>query len=263
MKLVDAHIHLSDSEYTHKVDEILEDAKRSNVVALVSNSMNLQTSLLTLQLAEEHPNLVYAALGIHPWNVRRLSPNEVQETVDLILQHETHSGRVVAVGEIGLDYQYASEKLRDSQLKVFHEMLSAAEKKSLPVIIHSRGTTSQIVSLLLSYSVKKVLLHWFSRPLTLLPQIVDRGYYISEGPPSVYSNHTREIIKRIPLTNLLTETDGPVSFRGPFNGKMTMPSFISLVVNAIAEVKKEKETDVADQILRNFTNLFGITLSKA
>jgi len=258
MKLVDAHIHLSDPEYNQKVSEILEDAKRSNIVAVVSNSMNLQTSLLTLQLAEQHPNLVYAALGIHPWNVKHLSPNEVQETVDLILRHEPRSGRVVAVGEIGLDYQYGGSKLQDSQHKVFHEMLSAAEKKSLPVIIHSRGTTSQIVSLLPSYSVKKVLLHWFSHPMELLTQIVDKGYYISEGLPSVYSNHTREIIKRIPLTNLLTETDGPVDFGGPFDGKLTTPSFLPLVVKAIAEIKGTKETEVADQILQNFTDLFGI-----
>jgi len=261
MKLVDAHIHLSDPEYNQKVDEILEDSKRSNVVALVSNSMNLQTSLLTLQLTEEHPNIVYAALGIHPWNVRHLSPNEVQETVDLILQHETSIGRVVAVGEIGLDYQYATQKLGDSQLKVFHEMLSAAERKSLPVIIHSRGTTSQIVSLLPSYKVKKVLLHWFSHPMTLLPQIVDRDYYISEGPPSVYSNHTQEIIKRIPLTNLLTETDGPVSFGGPFKGKMTTPAFLPFVVKAIAQVKDVGENEVADQILQNFKDFFGITFA--
>jgi len=262
MKFVDAHIHLSDPEYNQKVDEILEDAKRSNVVALVSNSMNLQTSLLSLQLAKEQPNFVYAALGIHPWNVKYLPPNEVQKTIDLILQHETHGGKVVAVGEIGLDHQYANKELLDSQLKVFQEMLSAAEKKSLPVIIHSRGTTPQIVSLLPSYSVKKVLLHWFSHPMTLLPHIVDNGYYISEGPPSVFSNHTQEIIKQIPLTNLLTETDGPVSFGGPFKGKMTTPAFLPLVVKAIAQIKDIKETEVVDQILQNFTNLFGISFAR-
>ena len=263
MKVVDAHIHLSDPEYNQKMGEILEDAKRSNVVALVSNSMNLQSSLGTLQLAKEHPNLVYAALGIHPWNIGNLSPNEVQETVDLILQHETRSERVVAVGEIGLDHQYAGKKLWESQLKVFHEMLSAAEKTSLPVIIHSRGTTPEIVNLLPSYSLKKILLHWFSRPITLLPQIVDKGYYISEGPPSVYSNHTQDIIKRIPLTNLLTETDGPVDFRGPFQGRMTTPAFLPLVIEAIAKIKEVKEIDVADQILQNFTKLFGIAFSEA
>jgi len=258
MKLVDAHIHLSDPKYHQKIDEIIEDSKQSNVVALVSNSMDFQSSLLSLQLAEEHPRLIYAALGIHPWNVRRLSPNEVEETVNLILQHEMQRGKVVAVGEIGLDFQYTNEKLRDLQLKVFHEMLSAAEKQSLPIIIHSRGTTSRVVNLLPSYGVKKILLHWFSQPMKLLSQIVDRGYYISEGPPSVYTRHIQEIVRRVPLTNLLTETDGPVSFHGPFEGKMTMPSFLLRVIKAVAQIKKMKETEVADQILQNFTNFFGI-----
>lgn len=203
MKFVDAHIRLS--EYNQKVSEILENAKRSKVVALVSNSMNHETSLLSLRLAEEHPNLVYAALGVHPWNIKNLSPNEMKETVDLIFKQRK---KVDAVGEIGLDFRYGrSEELRNLQLKVFHEMLSAAEKLSLPVIIHSRGATPQVVSLLPSYDLKKVLLHLFSRPIGLLPQIVDRKDYITEGPPSVYSKVIREVIRRIPLTNLLTETD--------------------------------------------------------
>jgi TatD DNase family protein len=185
----------------------------------------------------------------------------VKETIDLILQHETHGGKVVAVGEVGLDFQYSNEKLRDLQLKVFHEMFSAAEKQSLPVIIHSRGTTSRIVKLLPSYGVKKILLHWFSQPMKLLSQIVDRGYYISEGLPCVYSSHIQEVVRRVPLTNLLTETDGPVSFRGPFEGKMTTPAFLSNVIKAVAQIKKMEETEVADQILQNFTNFFGISFA--
>lgn len=254
MELGDAHIHLSDPQYDQKVGKIVEDAKRSNVVALVSNSMNLQTSLLSLQLAEEYPNLVYAALGIHPWNVRNLSPNEMKDVTNLIFQRKK---KVVAVGEIGLDFQYArSGELQDQQLQIFDEMLRTAEKLYLPVIIHSRGTTPQIVSLLPSYGVKKILLHWFSRPIGLLSQIVDRGYYITEGPPAVYSRGIRESVRRIPLTNLLTETDGPVGFRGPFKGEMTTPSFIPIVVKAVAQIKNMKETEVADQILKNFANFF-------
>ena len=118
MKFVDAHIHLS--EYNRKVSEILENAKRSKVVALVSNSMNLETSLLSLRLAEEHPNLVYAALGVHPWNIQNLSPNEMKETIDLIFKQRK---KVDAVGEIGLDFHYGrSEELQNLQLKVFREI---------------------------------------------------------------------------------------------------------------------------------------------
>ena len=259
MRFVDAHIHLSDSDYAQKVGEIVEDAKKSNVIALVSNSMDLKTSRQSLRLAEEYPDQVYAALGIHPWNTKNLSANELQETINLIHQNGENRERVVAVGEIGLDSSYSeSGEPTETQMQVFHKLLSTAEKLSLPVIIHSRGTTSQIVSLLPSYKIKKVLLHWFSQPHSLISKIIDRGYYITEGPPSVFSTCIREVIRRIPLTNLMTETDGPVRFRGPFKGKMTTPAFIPTVVEAIAQLKGKEKSEVADQIFKNFTDFFGV-----
>ena len=259
MRFVDVHIHLADSKYAQNVGEIIEEAKRSNVFALVANSMDLESSRQSLRLAEEYPDHVYAALGIHPWNTKNLGSNEIQETIDLIFENGENRQRVVAVGEIGLDSSYSgSGEPTEIQMQVFHKMLSAAEKISLPVIIHSRGTTSQIVSLLPSYKIKKVLLHWFSQPHSLIPTIVDRGYYITEGPPSVFSDGIREVIRRIPLTNLMTETDGPVRFRGPFKGKLTTPSFIPTVVEAIAQLKGKEKTEVADQIFQNFIDFFGV-----
>ena len=259
MRFVDAHIHLADSRYAQNVEEIVEGAKQSNVFALVANAMDLESSRQSLRLAEKHPDLVYAALGIHPWNTKQLKSNEVQETVDLISENAENRKRVVAVGEIGLDSSYSgSGEPTEIQLQVFHEMLSAAEKLSLPVIIHSRGTTSRIVSMLTSYKIKKVLLHWFSQPLSLISTIVDRGYYITEGPPSVFSNGIREVIRRIPLTRLMTETDGPVRFRGPFKDHLTTPSFIPAVVEAIAQLKDIEKIVVADQIFQNFVDFFGV-----
>lgn len=260
MKFVDAHIHLSDLEYSDKISQLIEDAKRSSVVALISNSMDLETSYKSLQLAKENPNLIYAAIGIHPWNSQNLKPNEIEETGNLISK-ETSAKRIVAIGEIGLDPQYAkNEEQQELQHRVFQEMLSAAEKTSLPIIIHSRGSSEEIMNLLPSYHINKVLFHWFVRPIELLHEMVDRGYYISEGPASVFSKGIKEVVKRVPLSNLLTETDGPVQFFGPFKNKMTTPSFIPLIVNAIAQVKEMQETEVADQILRNFTNFFEITM---
>jgi len=259
MRFVDAHVHLADSKYAQNVGEIVEDAKRLGVFALVANSMDLESSRQSLRLAEEYPDHVYAALGIHPWNTKNLGSNEIQETIDLIFENGENRQRVVAVGEIGLDSSYSgSGEATEAQMQVFHKMLSAAEKISLPVIIHSRGTTSQIVSLLPSYKIKKVLLHWFSQPHSLIPTIVDRGYYITEGPPSVFSDGIREVIRRIPLTNLMTETDGPVRFRGPFKGKLTTSSFIPTVVEAIAQLKGKEKSEVADQIFQNFIDFFGV-----
>lgn len=260
MKFVDAHIHLSDKEYNGKVETIIEDTRRSDVIALVSNSMNYASSILSLQLAQQNPGWVYAALGIHPWNIQFLSSNELEQTLDLICKQGSCREKVVAIGEVGLDFSYGKKQIAELQVKVFNEMLQAAEKQCLPVIVHCRRTAPKIMSILPSFNVEKVLFHWFSGPAELLPKIVENGYYVSEGPPSVYSSKTREIIRSVPLGSLLTETDGPVRFGGPFYGKMTTPSFIPQVVKAIAETKGMKETDVTAQILLNFTDFFALNL---
>lgn len=259
LKFVDAHIHLSDREYAEKIEEIILEAKNNNVVALVSNSMNLETSIKSLELAERYNGIVYAAMGIHPWNVNTLTEEELQQTTDLIMK-QRHNRALIAIGEVGLDYKY--EKIWEKQLMVFDEMLRLAEKLNLPVIIHSRGTTAQIVDMLPSYSLKRILLHWFSNPISVLPKVIERGYYISEGPPTAYSNGIREIVKKVMLTNLLTETDGPVRyFKSPFDGKMTTPAFIPTVVDTIAEIKRISVEEAADQIAKNFEDFFGVKIN--
>ena len=259
MKLVDAHIHLSDAEYAKHTDVLMADAKNSGIVALVSNSMDLETSIGSLKLAEKFPGLVYAALGIHPWNVNVLKENELEDTMKLI-SDQNQKKQVVAIGEIGLDSKY--EKIWDKQLKVFDNMLKLAESLTLPVIVHSRGTTAKIVEMLPSYNLKRVLLHWFSYPLSALSEAVAHGYLITEGPPAAYSNGIREVVEKVPLKNLLTETDGPVTyFKQPFNGQLTKPSFVRTVVEAVAEIKKMNVADVAEQIARNFEEFFNVKLS--
>jgi TatD DNase family protein len=260
LRLIDAHIHLSDKEYRGHIDELVNNAKSANVVALVSNAMDFESSVEALDLAEKHPELIYVALGIHPWNVNVLKPNELDETLTLI-EKQRHRKSVVAIGEIGLDCKY--EAVWEKQLAVFDKMLRTAEKFSLPAIIHSRGTTEFIVDMLPSYNLKRVLLHWFSHPLSALKKAIDHGYYITEGPPVVYSNGIREVVMQTPLTNLLTETDGPVLFRkSPFNGQMTKPSFIKEVVQAVAEIKKLSVEEAASQIAQNFEAFFNLKIGK-
>lgn len=257
MKLIDAHVHLSDAEYTGHIDELIADAKNAGVTALVTNSMDLKTCQNDVKLAEKYPNLVYPALGIHPWNVNVLKENELQETIDFIQKQKTI---VKAIGEIGLDYKY--ETIWEKQTMVFDKMLHLAETLELPVIIHSRGTTDKIVEMLPSYNLKRVLLHWFSHPMSALTKALDYGYFITEGPPVIYSNGIREVVDKTPITNLLTETDGPVTYwKQPFNGQLTKPSFIRNVVGAVAEIKKMQAEDVAEQIIKNFEVFFNIKVN--
>jgi TatD DNase family protein len=253
MKLIDAHVHLSDLEYTSHIDELVTDAKNAGVTALVTNSMDLQTCQNDIKLAEKYPGLVYPALGIHPWNVNVIEDKELQETIDFI---QKQKDIVKAIGEIGLDYKY--ETIWEKQTMVFDKMLHLAEMLELPVIIHSRGTTDKIVEMLPSYRLKHVLLHWFSHPMSALSKALDNGYFITEGPPVTYSNGIREVVDKTPITNLLTETDGPVTYwKQPFNGQLTKPSYIRNVVEAIAEIKKMQVEEVAQQIIRNFEVFFN------
>src|SRR5450759_1059332 len=253
MKLIDAHVHLSDAEYISHIDELIADAKNSGVTALVTNSMDLKTCQNDVKLAQQYPNLVYPALGIHPWNVNVLKENELEETIEFI---QKQKGVVKAIGEIGLDCKY--ETVWEKQTMVFDKMLHLAETLVLPVIIHSRGTTDIIVEMLPSYRLKRVLLHWFSHPLNALTKALDNGYFITEGPPATYSNGIREVVDKTPITNLLTETDGPVTYwKCPFNGQLTKPSYIRNVVGAVAEIKKMQAEEVAQQIIKNFESFFN------
>jgi len=262
MKFVDAHIHLSDPEYLSLIDKLIEDARNSKVVALVSNSMDLETSMRSLQLAKQYSGLVFAALGIHPWNAQKISQEELNSTIEFIrnsCSNENSTKQLVAIGEIGLDAMYNMKKeLRNFQREIFHKMLKLAEELSFPVIIHSRGTSVEIAEILTSYNLKRVLFHWFSTPRELLPKLAERGYYITEGPPVLYSRRIRENVKAFPIKNLLTETDGPVRFWGPFKGKTTTPAFIPLVVKEIAKLKNLDFAEAANQIYNNFINFFGV-----
>ena len=257
MKLIDAHVHLSDAEYIGHIDELVTDAKNAGVTALVTNSMDLKTCQNDIKLAEKYPDLVYPALGIHPWNVNVIKDKELQETIDFI---QKQKGIVKAIGEIGLDYKY--ETIWEKQTMVFDKMLRLAETLELPVIIHSRGTTDKIVEMLPSYRLKRVLLHWFSHPMSALSKALDNGYFITEGPPVTYSNGIREVVDKTPITNLLTETDGPVTYwKQPFNGQLTKPSYIRNVVEAVAEIKKMQVEEVAQQIIKNFEVFFNIKVN--
>jgi TatD DNase family protein len=259
MKLVDAHIHLSEKEYNGHIEEVIADAKSNNLAALVTNSTDLKSCINDVQLTEKYSGFVYCALGIHPWNINQLKEGELEQTI-LFISQKAEDKKIVAIGEIGLDYKY--ETIWEKQTLVFDKMLSLAEKHQLPVIIHSRGTTDKIVDKLPSYSLPRVLLHWFSYPLTALTKALDHGYFITEGPPVTYSNGIREVVLNTPLTNLMTETDGPVTYyKKPYNGQLTKPSFIRNVVESISEIKKIPVEEVSDQICKNFETFFNIKIA--
>ena len=230
----------------------------ANVVALVSNSVDLETSIGSLELADRYSSLVYAALGIQPRSVNDLTEGELEKTLGLISRQALNKA-LVAVGEIGLDSKYANNW--EDQLRVFEEMLHAAEKLRLPVIVHSRGVEAQIIDMLSSYNLKGVLLHFFTGPDKTLSKAIENDYYISEGPAVAYSEAVREIARKVPMTSLLMETDGPVRFyKRPFKGERTTPAFIPLVVEALADIRDTDVQTVAEKLASNFERFFRLKL---
>jgi TatD DNase family protein len=257
-KFVDAHVHLSDKEYAECIDEIIQEARTTNVIALVSNSVDLETSIKSLELAEKYAGLVYAALGIQPASVEHLAEQELERTLNLISKQKMNKA-VIAIGEIGLDARHMSSW--NDQLRIFDEMLHCAERTRLPVIVHSRGTAEQVIERLPSYNLVRVLLHFFTGPTDALSNAIEHGYYVSEGPATVYSESIGEVVRKVPMMNLLTETDGPVRFyKPPFKGKRTTPAFIPEVVRAIARIKETSVQSVAEEIVGNFQQFFTLKL---
>jgi len=249
---VDAHIHLSDPDYSSMVESLIAESRSNGVVAMAASSVDFETSLLSIDLGEKYTGLVYPTVGIHPWNVKEVTESEVEATERLM------SGRVVGVGEVGMDGSYGSDFGR--QEAIFRRMLALAEKTALPVVVHSRDAVQRILEITASYRLRSVLFHWYSGPTEFLKVIADRGYYVSEGPPVAYSARIQEVVRSFPASSVLTETDGPVVYRGLPKGTRTTPSLIPSVVGKMAEIKGMEVEDLAELMLENFRRLFSVSL---
>jgi TatD DNase family protein len=256
-RYVDAHIHLADSSYFDQVDAIVDDAVKNGVTYMLSNGMDYDSSIRTINLAKLYESRVIAGVGVHPWTATNANQSLNLEIFEKIVEDNKHYVR--AIGEIGLDGKYTqdAEKKR-CQLEVFQFFLALAERYSLPVVIHSRLALDDVLAILPSFKLQKILLHWYSGPSEKLRKIKDQGYMISVGPSILYSKRSAEIADAADLSILLTETDGPVNYYGPFEGKPTRPSFVVDVVEKLSEIKKRKLEEVSDAIWSNFRSLLSI-----
>ena len=253
MSYVDAHIHLADPGYKGQIEEILQDANQNLVAHLLSNAIDLATSLETISLAKEHQGLVAAAIGVHPFTIVNKGEAD-RERFDGLLNE--HKELVSAIGEIGLDGKYTQDpdkvKLQREDFRFF---LSVAEKRRLPVVVHSRSAVREVLDDLSGFDLPRVLLHWYDGPTENLKMIHDRGWMISIGPAVLYSRRIAQIAHAADMTLILTETDGPVRFHGPFEGKPTRPSFVINVIRKLAELKSKDSRDIQEEIGRNFRRL--------
>jgi TatD DNase family protein len=253
LSYVDAHIHITDPSYRGKVEAILEDATQNGIAYLLSNAVDYDTSLQTISLAKQHEHKVLAAVGLHPWTVVNKGTSDQSKFESLLDEHGQY---VSAIGEIGLDGKYTQDEEKTRlQKEAFRFFLNLAEKRRLPVVIHSRLALNDVLEELPQFNLPRILLHWYDGPTEKLKLIQDRGYLISIGPSLLYSKRLAEIARAADLEMILTETDGPVSYHGPFEGKITQPSFVIDVVKKITEMKSLNMETVREAIRSNFQRL--------
>jgi TatD DNase family protein len=226
------------------------DTAKSGVQRILSNAVDYDTSVETIDLAKRYHPTILAAIGLHPSTIVNKPDFELTQFERLL---DENPEQVKAIGEIGLDGKYTQDQeKRSRQREVFRHFLGIADKRRLPVVVHSRLAVDEVLDELSRFARLKVLLHWYDGPVEKLELIRERGYFISIGPASFYSKRILEIALKADPGMILSETDGPVSYHGPFQGKTTQSSFVIDVVRRLAEIRSEKVETVRDTIWMNF-----------
>ena len=249
--LTDVHIHLSDDEFSKDIPFILKCMDKLRIRACCV-SVDLKSSEKTLELGQKS-NLVLPFVGVHPENA---SSNDLESVVKLI---EENSKYISGIGEIGLDKTYVSDLVGfKNQELVFHKMLSIAEKLEKPVSIHSRSTLDEIMTILPSYSISGILLHWFAGSKKQLKTAMERNYFVSYGPAMVYAKDKQILLSETNTERILFETDGPVKFSRCFGFKVGQIAFLPSVVFCAAKVFHMSYDDMAYQIEQNCKHYLGV-----
>ncbi|MCS7141830.1 MAG: TatD family hydrolase [Candidatus Nitrosocaldus sp.] len=258
--LVDAHVHLTDREYDG-MEDVVVGMLRSMDIRAVSVSMDLETAERNLVLAEKYGHIIIPFAGLHPWCV---TSDGYEDTLDGICSFiEANIARIKGIGEIGLDRAIASDSSSDgfkAQVRVFETMLGIAEKHSKPVSIHSRRAVDDVISILTSYNIRGVLLHWFSGSKKQLATANGRGYYVSYGPVLVYSKDKQVLLRHTDRELVLVETDGPVRYGSCFSDRTAMPSFLASVAYAFANTLDLNYGDAEALLLGNARRYLGLNL---
>ena len=237
MTIIDAHIHLTDNEYSGYIEHILNNLKALKIKAC-SVTVNIETLIKSLQIFNGTRDVVIPFAGIHPEFAQTEDVTRFIEIVDNNLDS------IEGIGEIGLDPVYTSSEgqLRggssyEAQKEVFSSMLGLAERTKKPVSIHSRSSLDQILETLRTYDINNCLLHWFAGSKSQLVKSTEMGLFVSYGPVLIYSEEKKVLLKNTPLDRILVETDGPVRYRKCFsNFPSVSSSFLISVVSCVATV---------------------------
>jgi len=258
MSLVDAHIHLTDNEFSLYIDSIIATFKAMRI-KVCSVCVDNQTSLRSIKLLNNlvHHDTIFQFIGIHPLYASR------EDVVRFQLLLETNVKFIDGIGEIGLDRTYTLNDYSPypKQKEVFELMLQLAESHHKPISVHSRKSLDEVLQLMSSYDITSVLIHWFSGNKEQLRKCMDRGYYVSYGPAVLYSEDKRVLLKKADKNRILTETDGPNKYSHCFGDYPALPSsFLTTVVKTVSEVITMSYQETLEMLTVNWCQYVGCRL---
>ncbi len=250
--IFDTHAHYDDSRFDGDRYELISSLADKGVSRIINCGCDLKSSLTTLSLAEKYDS-IYAAVGVHAHEADEATEDDL-EKIKKLYENE----KVVAVGEIGLDYHYDFSP-REIQLEIFEKQLALAAELDLPVIVHDREAHEDTMNLLKKYKPKGVV-HCFSGSAEMAKEIIKLGMYIGIGGAVTFKNAKKpvEVVQTIPLERLLLETDAPYMTPVPFRGQRCDSSFIAYAAEKIGEIKAIDVQSLIDECNNNAKLLFNI-----
>jgi len=254
--VIDTHAHLDELE---NLEVSIDKAKEAGVVAIISVGSGQDSNHQILEISRRYPSIVYPALGLHPCELGRMNSSQVENTIEFI---QKKAKEIVAIGEIGLDYDKRTVKVasKELQIDVLGRLLAIAKEQNKPVSIHSRYAWKDCFNLVKEAGVEKAVFHWFTGFSSVLNEIIDAGYFISATPAAEYHEEHRRAIKETPLEKLLLETDCPVIY-GREHRYTSVPTDVLRSFKAVAALKGNDEATIARQTTDNAVRLFNLDIT--
>lgn len=256
MKIIDTHCHLNDDALYKNIDEVISRALKVGVEKMIVIGWDKGSSELAIKLAEQY-SFIYAVIGFHPENILDINDEILYETLNLY-KHP----KVVGIGEIGLDYHWTKEiDKRELQKEYFIKQIEFANKVGLPISIHSREAFSDTIEILKEHYPKHSgVMHCYSGSVENIQDIINLNLYIGLDGPVTFSNAKtpKEVAVEVPLDRLVVETDCPYLSPHPLRGTVNEPANISLIVDAIADLRKMSKKHLLDVLYDNSVKLFKL-----
>ena len=254
MKITDIHAHYDDEKFEGKEKELLAELFSGNVETIIGAATKLETSENQIKLAESFEGF-YASVGIHPENADDSA--KIEYTVKELEKMLSHP-KVVAIGEIGLDYYWEDYPPREVQKKYFEAQIELAMKHGYPVVVHDREAHGDCLEIARKYKGVKGVFHSFSGSAEMAKELVSLGWYISFSGVVTFKNarKTVEAAEVVPLDRILTETDAPYLTPHPFRGTRNSSAYVSYIVEKLAEIKGISADEMAQTVAQNARKLF-------